>query len=32
LKEGEMVAVSGQTKLFDGVKVRLKTSADAKST
>ena len=32
LKEGEAVAVSGQTKLFDGAKVRLKSSADAKAS
>jgi membrane fusion protein (multidrug efflux system) len=32
LREGEVVAVTGQTKLFDGAKVRLKSSADAKST
>jgi len=32
LKEGETVAVSGQSKLFDGAKVRLKSSGDAKST
>jgi membrane fusion protein, multidrug efflux system len=32
LKEGEVVAVSGQTKLFEGAKVRVKPLADARTT
>ena len=32
LKEGEAVAISGQTKLFDGAKVRLKSSPDGKAS
>jgi membrane fusion protein, multidrug efflux system len=32
LKEGEVVAVTGQTKLFDGARVRVKPTSDAKST
>ena len=32
VKEGEQVAVTGQTKLFDGARVRLKQSLDGKAT
>jgi len=32
LREGELVATSGQTKLFDGAKVRVKQSTDGSAT
>jgi len=32
LREGELVAISGQTKLFDGAKVRIKQSTDGNAT
>jgi hypothetical protein len=32
LKEGELVAVSGQTKLFEGAKVRVKQGSDGRDT